>query len=172
MEFVTNPSVRTTHLHPNSGWLQNQFVGTRGPQAAGAKPPVSHHMHLGTMTPAVMASKPSMDRGYSWGRGQWQCGSNEFDVPASRVAYGSPPAHHGRIHARSPIRREASETPPESQRSTPSSTPRAQASGYESPARQYAMPGRRHTESARYAPAPPDFWSRQMPHMGPGANWG
>lgn len=89
MEFVTNS--RTTHLGPVGGWIGHKHQqAAGGPPAAGKAPPVSHHMHLGGMVPAVMGSKVSM-QDQRFARSSFVArGANEFDVAPAGV---SPHAH-------------------------------------------------------------------------------
>lgn len=102
------------------------------PPAAGCRPPVSHHFHVGAMVPEAMAHSPSFE-GTNYHRG-WDRPSLLLDVtPSSHRAVhgGSPPrtAHRSNTASRLPISPAAggNESPPPSDRSYREVTPRTAA---------------------------------------------
>jgi hypothetical protein len=134
----------TRSLSPNQGWVAHGHLPRSperyarpgsSPPAAGARPPVSHHLQLGQMVPGVMAHSPSLE-GTSYHRG-WehrphnllhvQVPNSHRDVP---TAVGSPPRtiERSRTASRLPIFPTGGATgmvtPPESERGSREGTPR------------------------------------------------
>ena len=88
-------------LSPGQGWMA-RAEAQQAPvvQPAGRRPPVSHHMDLGSMVPEAMGFSPSLpDREFH--RGWSRAPRLELAIPSQRAAPGmyTPPPYAARPHA-------------------------------------------------------------------------
>jgi len=120
---------RHRYASPGQNWVSNarmvpnDRLSPSVTPAAGARPPVSHHLHLGAMVPKAMGFTPALQDG-NFHRG-WERPELTLDVThsPSTPPRSTPPHTVQRIRSRVPIyhNSESQLSPPESQRTPPAS---------------------------------------------------